>query len=614
MTLDDRSSELRRKVLDELAPVQGRLALAATLPPAESKEQLRLAHWPQRLARLEDASDFLVAHESRLIEQFANGDEIDPSCIEPRIIPVRTPHEADLFRFASLQWSVPVSGGYGRRSRFLVRDAQNGKLIAIFALGDPVIAQAARDAVIGWDVKQRNEKLYSVYDAFVLGAMEPYRQLLGGKLVALLILSNETREFLTRKYTGTTTTIREEVKDPTPALMTTTSALGRSSIYNRLTFRGTRMFHSVGFTRGFGHFHFSDELFHELRTYLEDRARETGNESRAQSHVYGEGPNWRFRVIRNALELLGIDENLLQHNLKREVFLAPLAGNWDSYLRGENEIMDAFDLPTEELAGYWRERWATPRAHRRPNFRFWNREEARLTPLFGSHPVQLVLGSSASPLPGRVEIGSLHLSIGVNSTLIEGTTMNDVVSSGAAYISKLQGEQLDVSIADIEWDTGEREVRGLSRNHSHEVVEQVIGRLRIGVHPVERFREMSMMELRLPVTRPGRRPTARKTSAGEFSKLLGFDLEAELDRIAEAVVGTRASLLRDDGPRRNQLCVVFRSSDRVVPALVWSLTRAIPLVLDHPELTSQLAAPRVIKPAPRLLLPRNEENAAANGT
>lgn len=614
MAIDERSRELRNKVLDELAPVQGRLALAATLPPQEAKEQLRLAHWPQRLARLEDASNFLAGHESKLIEQFANGDEIDASQIDPKIIPVRTPQEADLFRFASLQWSVPVSGGYGRRSRFLVRDLHNGKLMAIFALGDPVIAQAARDAVIGWDVKQRNEKLYSVYDAFVLGAVEPYRQLLGGKLVALLTLANETREFLTRKYTGTTTTIREEVKDPTPALITTTSALGRSSVYNRLTFRATRMFHPVGFTRGFGHFHFSEELFSELRAYLEERALEEGNKSRSQSHVYGEGPNWRFRVIRNALELLGIDEDLLQHNLKREVFLAPLASNWDSYLKGETEIMEAFDLPTEELAEYWRERWAVPRTQRRPSFRFWNREEARLTPLLGSRPVQLLLGSSISPLPGRVEIGSLHLSVGVESTRIEGSTMNDISSSGTAYLSRLQGEGLDVSIADIEWDTGEREVRGWSRHHSHEVLEQVIGRLRIGVHPADRFRGMSMMELRLPATTPGKRATARKTSVEELSTLLGFEVVEELDRLAEAVVDTRAALLRDEGPRRNQLCVVFRSSDRLIPAVVWSLVRAVPLVLNHPDLKADVSSPRVTRPAPKLLSPREDENATADAT
>jgi len=39
---------------------------------------------------------------------------------------------------------------------------------AFFALGDPVYNLTARDQVIGWDIAQRNERLYNVLDAFIL--------------------------------------------------------------------------------------------------------------------------------------------------------------------------------------------------------------------------------------------------------------------------------------------------------------------------------------------------------------------------------------------------------------------------------------------------------------
>jgi hypothetical protein len=109
------------------------------------------------------------------------------------------------------------------------------------------------------------------------------------------------------------------------------------------------------------------------------------------------------------------------------------------------------------------------------------------------------------------------------------------------------------------------------------------------------------MELRVPRASPARRATVRKISAEELSQMLGFEVVGELDRVAEAVVGTRAALLRDEGPRRNQLCVVFRSPDRVVPALVWSLIRAIPLVLQHPEIRTEVSVPRVVRTAPQLV-------------
>src|SRR3546814_18344755 len=83
---------------------------------------------------------------------------------------------------ASLYWQVPVSDGYGRRMRFLVWDQAHGKLIGIFALGDAVFNQAARDAVIGWDHHRRSAALVNLMDAYVLGALPPYSHLLGGKL------------------------------------------------------------------------------------------------------------------------------------------------------------------------------------------------------------------------------------------------------------------------------------------------------------------------------------------------------------------------------------------------------------------------------------------------
>jgi hypothetical protein len=94
-----------------------------------------------------------------------------------------------LFRYACAHWSIPVSSGYGRRLRFLVKDESNGKLIGLFGLGDPVYSMRARDEWIKWDSSAKKERLYNVMDAYVLGAVPPYASLLCGKLVAMLVLS-----------------------------------------------------------------------------------------------------------------------------------------------------------------------------------------------------------------------------------------------------------------------------------------------------------------------------------------------------------------------------------------------------------------------------------------
>jgi len=315
---------------------------------------------------------FVTQWEERVLPLFANGSEVEPANVSPLVRPVVSETEAALFRYASLSWSVPVSQGYGRRSRFLLLDESTGKLMGIFAMGDPVFNLRVRDNVIGWTTEQRKDRLYNVFDAFVLGAVEPYRQLLGGKMTALATISAQTTSFLAGKYRGTKTTIQGKEKDPQPVLVTTTSSLGRSSIYNRINYEGRKAFASVGFTEGFGHFQFSDELFADLASYL-------GTQQSVRGNKYGEGPNWKIRTLRSALEALGLPGDLLRHGLRREVFLAPLGVGWRGFLRGETDAINAYPYDLDQLSAHYRQRWAVPRSERFSEWRSFDRETIRLS-------------------------------------------------------------------------------------------------------------------------------------------------------------------------------------------------------------------------------------------
>jgi hypothetical protein len=316
---------------------------------------------------------FIRKWRDKAIEHYASGSEVDPSQISARVIHVQTAEEAALFRYTSLHWSVPVSRGYGRRTRFLVVDKQNHKVIGIFALGDPVYNLTARDQEIGWSIQQRNERLYNVLDAFVLGAVPPYQQLLGGKLVAMAAVSDTTREVIHRKYHGQVTGISGITKQARPVLITTTSALGRSSIYNRVRYRDEMLYTSVGYTRGFGHFQFSEDLFRSLVDFLR-------NDGGVPGYLYGQGPNWRMRTVRVALQKLELEPGLIQHGIRREVFLAPLAKRWKEYLRGEIQRPGWHRLDLADMTKYFIARWAEPRALRDSSFRNIDNRAMRIAP------------------------------------------------------------------------------------------------------------------------------------------------------------------------------------------------------------------------------------------
>ena len=99
-----------------------------------TKQRLRDLHLQKRVERLEKNRNFILKRGTALLKYIANGNEIDPAAIQPELVEVKSEtRESDLFRFASLLWSVPVSEGCGRRIRFLVKDKLNDKLIGIFA-------------------------------------------------------------------------------------------------------------------------------------------------------------------------------------------------------------------------------------------------------------------------------------------------------------------------------------------------------------------------------------------------------------------------------------------------------------------------------------------------
>ncbi|MCF2138413.1 MAG: DUF4338 domain-containing protein, partial [Candidatus Thorarchaeota archaeon] len=187
-----------------------------------TKMDLRAIQSGKRIEILYKNLRFLKRNARKLLNFVADGTDIRPEEIDPEIIELRTgDRKHDLFRFLTLYWSVPVSQGYGRRMRFLVRDRQNGKIIGLFALGDPVFNLRVRDKWVGWTTEQRRQNLRSVLDAFVLGAIPPYSYLLGGKLVCALTTSKEVREAYRNKYSNTTSVIFKRRHDNDLLLITT---------------------------------------------------------------------------------------------------------------------------------------------------------------------------------------------------------------------------------------------------------------------------------------------------------------------------------------------------------------------------------------------------------
>ncbi len=348
-----------------------------TLPDEFEKDDVRRLHSVAAIHKLQLAEPALRRREEHLLSFIANGSEVSPTAIRPRLAYVeRGTDDELLFRYASLHWSIPVSAGYGRRLRFLVIDESNGKLMGLIGLGDPVFAMRARDEWIGWDSEAKRKNLWHLMDAYVLGAVPPYSNLLCGKLVAMLALSNEVRRAFRQRYADTFSLIKRRKRPPYLAMISTTSALGRSSVYNRLRVNGNEYWRSVGFTTGSGDFHFSNGVYDALRVFAEDRCEPT-----AKAERWGTGFRNKREVVRKCLHALGLSLDLTYHGIEREIFLAPLGRDAVRFLKGDVSRPAFHDWSVEQLVGVFRERWLLGRAERVTDYRDFQREQYRLWPV-----------------------------------------------------------------------------------------------------------------------------------------------------------------------------------------------------------------------------------------
>ncbi len=355
------------------------MELVGRLPRAASKlakQHIRRLHAGKRIELMATMNGSFKHHLDLLRANLAKPCDIAIEAIAPSLHLVKSETlESELFNAVSLLWSVPVSKGFGRRMRYLVKDATNGKLIGIIGLTDPVFNLTARDTWIGWSSQDRAQRLIHVMDAFVLGAVPPYSKILGGKLVALLATSKEVVRHFRRKYRDYQGVISSTKKDPHLVLLTTSSALGRSSLYNRLRIPGSVEYLtevetervSAWYTQGYGHFHIPDDMFRELQNVLVRR-----HHPYATGNRFGDGPNWKIRVIRKAARELRIDAEVLRHGIKRQVYVAPLASNARAYLCGQAKCPRYMNKTITEITDFWRTRWAMPRSQRYPDWLKWN--------------------------------------------------------------------------------------------------------------------------------------------------------------------------------------------------------------------------------------------------
>lgn len=329
------------------------------------KDYLRQLHLFAKRQSLNSESESLIKLFVKHQAKFKNGCQIDPVKISPSLwfVDSNDTEAYEIFRLVRSTWSMPYNKGYGRRLRFIVYDDYHDAVIGIIGLQSPPADLASRDSLFQYPENMKLHLVNSTMDAFTVGAIAPYSHILGGKLCAGLISTEPIRQAYWRKYAGEKTWMNDEAIQQPLAAVTTTSAFGRSSMYNRLRYKDRLLAEPIGYTSGFGTLHLE-----HLYTQICDFLKFGGN---FKEGGYGNGPKIRWQNIAVALKALGLPGHLLQHGVRREVFMFNLVDDLEGGMAG-GSFGKPINLSVHDYSEYWKERWACPRANR---FAEWNTQD-----------------------------------------------------------------------------------------------------------------------------------------------------------------------------------------------------------------------------------------------
>lgn len=224
----------------------------------------------------------------------------------------------------------------------------------------------------------------SMMELNVCGAIPPYNEVLGGKLVALLAISPQVVYDYKERYANKSSEIASRLKGepvcrPADLVYVGTTSLYYvgSSQYNRLKLPGS-MFESdfdvvwkqLGTTIGFGTMHISKATTMSL-------TEATTDDFNRINHVFGEGASPKMRLltmsIRELLESTNEDsKDFSKHAMSRIVYGACLAKNTFEYLMGTDQEpvyytdMSDYKKGTDAIIRFWQNRWLGSRLNYEP--------------------------------------------------------------------------------------------------------------------------------------------------------------------------------------------------------------------------------------------------------
>jgi len=215
----------------------------------------------------------------------------------------------------------------GRNIKVIAKDKNTGKVLGMMSLGSDVTSIAARDTFIGWtkDNKFTDGRLRCTSIGTSIVATQPLGyNFLGGKLVAMLLTSEELRVHWKKTYGDTLIGL------------TTTSLYGIHSMYN-----GIPLWKTLGESTGKVSIKPDDSVYKPWVEWMKDeRADDFKKIMTPKEGVNGPPTGVKQQLLGYIFRELGIRKADYDHGYKRGIYFSMFYENGKEYLQNNLDDSD----------------------------------------------------------------------------------------------------------------------------------------------------------------------------------------------------------------------------------------------------------------------------------
>ena len=300
---------------------------------------------------VDQSKDKLLVHVKNNI--WSPKDPMDFEKLEPELIYTKDiPNGSQLWNairtFAS---TMKNNNNIGRNLNFIVRDKPTKKYLGVICISSDFLDLTPRDNYIGWDRERKTKKM--INHTAIGSTIVPLQPLgfnyTGGKLLALLCLSDKVQEIWKREYGDTMVGV------------TTTSLYGSFSQYQNLKYWKKR-----GHSSGSVSYEATKPTIAMIRDWLKENHTRKFFEWYSATKPTGQPykRDHRNRSHTFAYSKLGIPREITKSAHSRGIYFSTLYDNTCEFLREEiteDKLKKSFDSSIEGLVNVWKNKYASKR-------------------------------------------------------------------------------------------------------------------------------------------------------------------------------------------------------------------------------------------------------------